>query len=46
MQAPNIAADVAKVEARQDELCELLWVVRDALLMIVRYIERRYPRKK
>lgn len=46
MQAPDIEADVAKVGAHQDELRELLWVVRDALLMIVRYIERRYPRKK
>ncbi len=46
MQAPNIAADVVKVEAQRDELQDLLWVVRDALLMIVRYIERRYPKKK
>ncbi len=46
MQAPDIGADVAKVEAHQDELRLFLWVLRDALVMIVRYIDRRYPKKK
>lgn len=42
MQAPNVVVDPAKDEA----LREFFLVLRDALLMVVRYIERRYMKPK
>lgn len=43
MQAPN--ADVSSNGNNNDELREFFLILRDALLMVVRWIERRYMRR-